>query len=375
VAFVQLVLNYFIWVTNWGFHLNATRKIAAQRSNEAARKELFITTWAAQWVLAATCVFVLIAMILLIPSFYEDRAFYVCGVGLVFANILSPTWFLTGMEMLRESAIMQVIAKVAAIPLIFLFIRESADGSLYIAINAISGMAGGGLALWWLRNKGIIEFGLPRWRRIREELTDGTSLFVSSVSASLNTTITPTVLGVVAGPVALGYFALADRITRAALSILSPITGAVFPRMSNIFHDRKAAARLLYQASVLSVGVAAVLSLGLWLFAGPIVALLGGNAYAQSAELLKWLAPLIVIISVSATIGYQVLLPAHHNRAFALAYIGSAGVSLAMIAPLVRWKGATGAAINLLLTEILVAAAMALYVQRSRLLSRVAAED
>src|SRR5437879_13462413 len=51
VAFAQVVLNYFIWVTNWGFYLSATRKVAANRGNIAALSEIFMGTWAAQWAL------------------------------------------------------------------------------------------------------------------------------------------------------------------------------------------------------------------------------------------------------------------------------------------------------------------------------------
>jgi PST family polysaccharide transporter len=366
VAFVQLVLGYFALFTNWGFALSATRKISASRDSPAQLSEIFSATWVAQWSLAAVVCAVLMLLVAAVPMFRTDHVFYLYGIGVILGGVLCPAWLLNGLERLKEVASIQVTARLAAVPLVFMLIREPADAPRMIAIGAASSVVAGVLTLAWISRNLDLALTIPRGSQVWAELREGGTMFASTVWITLYTTLAPVILGVVAGPGQVGYYALADRARNAGQSLMGPVSTALFPRMSHLFATDPSRARWLFNRSgLVIVALSSVASVALWVGADAIIRILGGEGFQPAATVLKWLAPLPFVISLSNLFGVQVMLPNNDARAVNRILGAAAAVSLLTIVPLVHWKGAEGASINALLVECLVTLAMGLHVHRS----------
>ncbi len=135
-------------------------------------------------------------------------------------------------------------------------------------------------------------------------------ILFSTIWISLYTTLIPTILGMVAGPVAVGYFALANKARLLAQSVIGPISQALFPRFSRLFQSDKALARrLLYRSTKFILFLSALSSLTLWLLAEYIIILLAGEEFKSAIVVLKLLAPLPFVISLYNIIGIQIMLP------------------------------------------------------------------
>jgi O-antigen/teichoic acid export membrane protein len=102
----------------------------------------------------------------------------------------------------------------------------------------------------------------------------------------------------------------------------------------------------------------------LWLFADTIITLLAGDQFSKAASVLRWLAPLPFIISLSNLFGIQIMLPNRFTQAFNRILLAAGTMSLCMIVPFIQWKGAEGASINTFLTESFVTLSMAFYLWR-----------
>ncbi|MFL0681955.1 MAG: oligosaccharide flippase family protein, partial [Algoriphagus aquaeductus] len=205
----------------------------------------------------------------------------------------------------------------------------------------------------------------PSWKSIFFELKEGGALFGSTVFISIYTTLTPIILNVLSGPVAVGYYGLADKARMLVQSGLSPISQALFPRMSLLFSNDKSQARLqLLRSSKFILLLSASLSIMLWFFAEYIVILLAGDQFRPAVDVLKWLACLPFIISLSNIFGMQIMLPNQRKRAFNNILIGAGAISLIMIYPLIQWADEIGASVNTLITECFVTLAMGLYLWR-----------
>lgn len=366
VALAQVVVGYFILVTNWGFSLSGTRKIAAVRGDHQQLSDIFMATWAAQWLLGFAAILLLVVLILVLPFFQSSARYYAFGLGNIVSGVLFPVWFLNGLERMKQVATIQITTRLIAVPLIFLFIQTPSDAPLMIAIGAASGILGGVLTIIWMKKNLGLAWKIPSWNQITMELKEGGVILGSSIWISLYTTLTPTVLGVVAGPIAVGYYALADKARQLAQSALTPISQALFPRMSHLFNTDVASARLLlYRSAKLILLLSASASLSLWLLAEYFVILLAGEQFRPAITVLKWLAPLPFVISLSNIFGIQIMLPTHKTKSFNR-ILGVAGaLSLGMILPLIQWKGAEGASINTFVTECFVTLAMAIYLWKS----------
>ncbi len=366
VAWTQIVLSYFCLLTNWGFLWSGTRKVARLRSDPEGMSETFFAILIAQWLLGAVAIFLLLSLVLFVPLFHQFSAYYLFGIGIIAGNILFPIWFLNGLELMKQVATVQILTRLMAVPLIFLIVKRPQDAPLMIAIYAATNVCGGILALLWIRKNINLIWRMPRRTEVIAELKEGGVLFGSTAWIGLYTTLTPTVLGIVAGPAVVGYYALADRIRQLVQSIMKPISDSLFPRMSHLFaNDAADARRLLLRSCTIILPGAALASIVLWGSAGLVVALLGGAKFKAAVPVLKWLAPLPFVIGLSNVFGVQVMLPRLKTKAFNAILAAAGAVSLVALLPLIHWKGAEGAAINTFGVECFVTLSMGLYLWKT----------
>ena len=71
IIFVQLILQYFILITDWGFLWSATKEIALVRHQPEVLSKLFISTWLAQWLLLLMSAIMLFILVVIIPALHE----------------------------------------------------------------------------------------------------------------------------------------------------------------------------------------------------------------------------------------------------------------------------------------------------------------
>jgi PST family polysaccharide transporter len=361
----QVILGYFGILTDWGFPISATRKVAALRDDRDGLSQVFLSIWAAQWLLAAVSIVLLLLLIAFVPYFRENARYYFYGLGTIVGSVMFPVWLLNGLERMKQVAWIQISARLTAVPLIFILLQTPEDAPLMIAISAGTGFVAGALTIYWINtNLGMI-WVVPTFRQVVGELTEANTLFLSTIWISLYTSVTPAILGMIAGPVAVGYFALADKIRQFVQSALAPVFQAMFPRMSYLFASNVPEAReLLKRSAALIVGTSALASLMLWLFADTIIILLAGGQFSKATSVLRWLAPLPFIISLSNLFGIQIMLPNHFTQAFNRILLTASIMSLCLIVPFIQWKGVEGASINTFLTESFVTLSMAFYLWR-----------
>jgi O-antigen/teichoic acid export membrane protein len=372
IALVQGVLAYFALFINWGFPWSATRKIAASHDDPEALTGIFSATIAAQAILTILASTVLLVLVASVPFFHQDAIYYIYGVGLLIGGVMFPNWLLSGLERMKEVASIQIASRVFAIALVFVFIKKPSDAPLLIAINAFSGVAAGVFTIYWIKRNLGLALRFPSAHEVLSELREGGAIFASTVSISLYVNLTPVVLGVMDGPVATGYYALADRVRQAAQSVLAPVSNALLPHMSRlVLKDPVLAHTTLRRSGAAIVGVSILISVALFVSSDQLVILIAGRTFLPSGEVLKWLSILPVVMSFSTFYGLQVLIPNKKFRVLNAILAMAAVLSLILIVPMTYWKGIVGPAITSCITEGFVSIAMTVYLFRSGFLARM----
>jgi PST family polysaccharide transporter len=118
------------------------------------------------------------------------------------------------------------------------------------------------------------------------------------------------VLGLFAPPVVVGYFASAEKISKAIFGLLNPIREALYPRLSSLArHGSEAAMGLARIGVVVMVSGGLALGAGVFVFAPLLVRILMGPGFAPAVTVLRILAALPPILSVTYSVGLQWLLP------------------------------------------------------------------
>ena len=359
LVFAQATLQYANSITDYGFNLSATRLVARHRDDQDALAKIFWSTMAAK-VLLMICSFTVLGVLLLVvPTFREHAGLFIACSGIVLGNVIFPMWFFQGMEEMKAITIAQASAKLLLIPAVFVLVTKSdqfvraalIQSSIYVLAGLI------GIPLMWRITP--LRWFRPGWRDILDSLREGWHVFISMAAILVYTSTNTLVLGFVSSPVQVGYFGAADRITKAAGNLMSPVTQALYPHLNSLAVESKDAAMNLIRKSLVWIGL---LSAGIslvFLAGAPLISrIVLGHQFDGSILPLRWMAMLPLVIGLSNVFGVQTMLTFGMNKEFNRIVSSSAALNLLLTVPLAMFYGAAGAAAAVLLTETFVTAAM-----------------
>ena len=97
----------------------------------------------------------------------------------------------------------------------------------------------------------------------------------------------------------------------------------------------------------------------MFVFAPQIVALVAGAHFGAAVMPLRIMSCLPLVLAMNSVLGLLVLLPRRQSRAFSWILTGGGLLNLALLIPLATRFGAAGAAASLVITEVVITAAMA----------------
>jgi PST family polysaccharide transporter len=218
--------------------------------------------------------------------------------------------------------------------------------------------AAGVLAIWLLFTRmrlPLRQASAPPWKDLRTVVVGGWDLFLSTAAISLYASSNIFVLGLLEGPTVVGYYAMADKLIKAALGLTQPLSQALYPRMSYLFSRDVSGALLRLKAVAVPASVA-VLVLGLmFLFAGgAIVRMVFGATAEPASNILRILAFVPLMVLLSNMLGVQLLFPLGRQRPVAHFQAATGVVSAIALVPMIWHWGAIGCAVNYLLSETLI---------------------
>ncbi|MGA8812245.1 MAG: flippase [Candidatus Sulfotelmatobacter sp.] len=315
VAFAQSFGSYFALLGEYGFALSATREVARHRDNRDNLTDIFAGVLGAKTLLAAASVVVAIMVRWWIPVFREHPVLLWAGIFWALAQAFNMMWFFQGLERMRLVAALDVSAKALAIIGVFVLVRRPEDGWRVLVVQGsaflLSSAVGLGLAYRELH------FRLPTWRSVREALRMGWSMFLFRGSVSLYTSGNAFILGLFVSPQLVGYYAGAEKISKAFLGLLNPISQALYPRLSHLVHHaRNRAARLAQIGVAVMGGGGTAMGALVFLLAPILVQVILGKGFAPAVPLLRILSLLIPLIAFSNVFGIQWMLPLGLDRPF-----------------------------------------------------------
>jgi PST family polysaccharide transporter len=369
VAFAQAFIQYFVIAVDYGFNLSATRTVALVRDDPEKLSRLYSAVMIIKTVLMLLGFIAMLFLVWMVPTFRGDWLLYCLVFLTVVGNVLFPVWLFQGLERMRDITVFTILARTLVIIAIFAFVHQQSDYKLAAALQA-GGMAIAGL-LAIIFNQRIFRVNLhwPGISYLRHVMVDGWHVFLSTAAISLYTSSNVFILGLLANPTAVGYFAAAEKLIKAAQGLVAPVSQAVYPHVAAL-NSRSRKNALTFLAKLLRIqGVATlIISLSLFVLAEPIVFLLFGRKFQESIRLVELMAVLPFIIGLSNVFGTQTMLNFNMKQSFSRILITSGLFNITLIVPLIYCFGAEGAAISVTFTEIIVTAAMAYALARNDLL-------
>ena len=369
LAFAQSIITYFSLVTDYGFNMTAPRDIAKHDRKEE-RGKVFAAVFGAKLFLLALTVVPLLALLAFLGTrtTYSPMLFAITYLSVV-GNVISPVWFFQGIQQMRYITLVNTVARITTALGIFSLVRSPEDYLWAAFLQSVPGLIAGGVS-WWILYKRYPEvFQVAHWAEIRQALKDGWDIFVSTIAINIYTVSNTVILGMMTNSTVVGYFSSAQKIVNAVQQGLAPITQAIYPHISKLFEESQdSALRFIRKIMKLYCGGNLGISLVLLFGADPIMHLLMGKVYGQSVQMLRVLALLPFIISLSQIFGIQTMLPCGMNKEFSRIIISSAILNTIMVFPLIYLLGGTGVCWSMLVTETFVTTTMGWTLRRKKVL-------
>lgn len=302
VAFSTSFAAYFLILTDYGFNLSANREISINRDDKQQVSKIFSSVMIIKALLLLISFSLLITIVLSFDKFTSNWQIYVFAFGIVVGNVLFPVWFFQGMEKMKYSTALNIIAQVIFTIAIFIFIRGETDFVYVPLINSLGFIVAGLLSLFLIFRDFKVKFVIPETNFLWETFKDSTQFFLSRASVSIFTSSNVFFLGLFTNNVLVGYYSAAEKLFGAAQGLYTPLIQTLYPFMSH--KKNKAFFKKIFK---LSVSINVIFCIVLFIMSGFIINLLFGNNFQESANVLKIFSIALLIVTPAQLLGYPYL--------------------------------------------------------------------
>lgn len=353
VVFAQSFSAWLILLIEYGFDLSGTRAIARVRTEPHLLPEVVAGIQGAKTLVLAIVTVGTALIYFVVPLFREYPLILLWAWAYAVLKGMSPFWYFLGTERMRAPAGLDAAAKVVAALGVFIWVQVPADGWRVLALQAVTSAASLVVMTLWLYR--AVALRIPTRSGILRTLKDSAGVFIFRASSGLYVQANAFILGLMTTPQVVAYFGGAERIVRAAINLLHPITQTLFPRLSHLVVADPAGARRLFRlCSIGMLGMGVVMGAVAFLAAEPLVGLLLGPGYEAAVPVLRILAALPPVVAVGGVFGLHWALPMGLDRPFYRLVLAGGAINIGMAVILAPRFGATGMAVSVLSADVLV---------------------
>lgn len=351
VAFSQAFGAYASLVVEFGFDYAATREVAKIRDSRENLSSLVAGVLGAK-ILLAVCVVGLAAIAeQWIPLFHKHPIFLWAAIFWALAQAFSMLWYFQGFERMRFVAVLDISGRALATAGIFILVRSPSDGWKVLALQ------GAGLLLSVMVATVLVfrevPLRLPNGQLVWKTLGVGWNMFIFRCSLGLYSTGNTFILGLFAPADAVGFYAGAEKISRAFMGLLAPVQQSLYPRFSRLVREDRPTARRLARIALLAMSAAgAASSLVVFLAAPWIVRIVLGKGFAPTIPVLRIMAALIFLDAVSTMLGMLWMVPLGLDRSFSRVVLAASLASVALAIALAPRFAGTGVASAVVAAEV-----------------------
>lgn len=353
VVFSQAFAIWLSLLLHYGFAFSATRRVAQTRADADEVERVVAGVQAAKLLLLGAVAAAAAAAALFVPTFRAHPEYLALALWLALAQGFSPLWYFQGIERMGGAAAIDVAGRIVSTAGVFVFVRGSDDGWIVLALQAAASTVAVGLTTRWMYRQ--VAWLRPSPSRGLAVLRMDWQLFVFCSAASVYSTANAFLVGLLSTPETVSFYGAGDRVTRAVISLIGPISQALYPRVNHLIMRDVARAATLVRASLLPlVALGLAMMAGLYLGAPAIVALLFGPGYEPVVPVIRVLSVLPPLLALGTVLGVQWVLPLGMERVYNRFVLTAGAVNIVLAIVLVPRMGALGMACAAVIAEALV---------------------
>ncbi len=374
VAIAQVVMMFFISISDYGFNLTATRDVSLNRDNAGIISRIFSMVLTTRLLLCAVLFILLLGVMSLVPGLRSYLLLYTLAFTTVIGQSLLMNWLFQGIERMKFVTFISLLARFIFVLLVLCFIKTKADNIYFIFFtglgNVIAGLASIAVAMRLLHIKWIP----PTFSEIRLELINGWHITVSNLSVSSYMYVNVLILRLFTSDTVVGYYSIAEKIITAVRQILSVYFQAIYPQLCLMaLTGRREVLQFLKVYYLPFLGAVFAGCCILLLFSQQLVGIFIDNHQYIPALFLRIMSfvPFIICLNIPS---FQLLMAHHEKKQLLRIFGGGTCINLILNLFLVRIWGPLGTCYVIIITETLITAGLIVGMESkasSSILSRI----
>lgn len=351
----QAVVQYFMLVTDYGFNITATRNVSLNRDDKTEVSKIFSATLAAKiFLLLISFVGLYISWLTLKTVDGYGIVLLCCFTGVV-GNAFYPLWLFQGTETMKIPVLLTSFSKLLLLLGIFVFVNNQDDLNVAALLLNAGNLIAGVFGLLYIRSRKLVNWHNPKIKEIYNVLMEGWPVFISTVAISFYTTFNTVYLSYKTDVADIGYYNAADKIRIAVQSMFGPITQAFYPRIVHLYkHDRIAAFKLSNKGLLLMLTLTVPAAILIYFFSEFLVVHYLNATFLKTADYLKLLSFLPVIIGVATIYCNWGLLGYGYGKLVGKIYIVFGLIHFLYAIPLISFYKVPGLILSVYITQLLI---------------------
>lgn len=364
VSWAFAFVGYFTLVAMLGFNMYGTRECAKVRDDpeklSVVVQELLIILMCS----ASIAYIAYLAFVFCLPRTKDQLPLMLIASVLIWLSAFGAEWFYRAIEQYEYITFRNIAFKLIALILMFVFVHQTNDYLTYAVINIIG--SSGSNVLNILRIRSFVTFSRKYKMNFRRHFKGMFAFSISGITSGMYVQVDMLLVGFFVSNYAIGLYQLVFKIRNLCTSAGSAVTSVMLPRLSYYEstdgNQRKTTELMAKNMNfLLMLGLSIITALVIC--AEPIIAILGGNDYLGAAPAMRISAPIVLISSISAMLS-QYMIAADHEKALTITNVVGLALAVALECALIPPPmGISGAALGLVITELVVYA-MRAYVLR-----------
>lgn len=283
--------------------------------------------------------------------------------GLAISYGFSGAWYFIGRERAAILAGLEVVTSFIQLALLVAFVRAHSPPWLAIALMALPIW----LAVVVSHAIAFREVGVrrPNFDRLKATVIESFRFFCFTGAMPILNRANLLILGAMAVPDQVAYYAIGERIVTAATNATIPIVRVVMPRITNLLHDDPPAAQALFTKAFLGLSGLALIGAIIGAIAAPWgVPFIFGAKMRPGILIVAMQLFILPSMMSSRMIGTLALVPLHHEKTYQRVVLSASCLGLCVAPLAIIWDAATGLSIARVTVELCVAAYCGAYLKR-----------
>lgn len=349
-SFTISIATYFTMMAALGTMSYGAREISRARNDRKLLSRLFWEIESLAIISTLICLVIWTFWVLFAP---EYNLIYLILTMTLLGTMADVSWFFIGLEQFKYVVVRNAIVKIIGVTLLFLFIKEKNDLTLYIFLMSLTNLLG--FLSMWVYIPQMVDW--VDWRTIclKQHFKETLVYFIPTIATSIYTILNKVLLGFMGGDIREnGYYEQTTKIIMMAQALtFTALNSVMSARMSYLFVENKI--EEIHQRIdkslhyILFIGMGLVF--GLISIAPTFVPWFFGSDFVEAIKLLQLLSPIILIIGISNCLGSQYYTPAGLRKKSAQYIVVGAIVNLILNIMLIPKFGAKGAVVGSLMAE------------------------